>query len=49
MELWNISSVRYLKDEDQASYYLERELIPEREYQRVSISGEEKCGVSYGC
>lgn len=25
---------------------LPRELVPEREYQRVTISGEEKCGVS---
>lgn len=24
----------------------EREMPPEREYQRVTISGEEKCGVS---
>lgn len=24
---------------------LQRELVPEREYQRVTISGEEKCGV----
>ncbi|KAJ3585840.1 hypothetical protein NHX12_012248 [Muraenolepis orangiensis] len=35
------------KDDDQACYYLERELLPEREYQRVSISGEEKCGVPF--
>uniref|UniRef100_A0AAR2J0K9 AMP deaminase 2 n=1 Tax=Pygocentrus nattereri TaxID=42514 RepID=A0AAR2J0K9_PYGNA len=27
--------------------YPERELIPEREYQRVAISGEEKCGVPF--
>ncbi len=26
--------------------YPERELVPEREYQRVTISGEEKCGVA---
>lgn len=26
----------------------ERDAVPEREFQRVSISGEEKCGVSGG-
>uniref|UniRef100_A0A8C5CT27 AMP deaminase n=1 Tax=Gadus morhua TaxID=8049 RepID=A0A8C5CT27_GADMO len=47
MKTDSATDLEYLKDEDQASYYLERELIPEREYQRVSISGEEKCGVPF--
>uniref|UniRef100_A0A8C2L7T3 AMP deaminase n=1 Tax=Cyprinus carpio TaxID=7962 RepID=A0A8C2L7T3_CYPCA len=36
-------------DLDQApkELYPERELVPEREYQRVTISGEEKCGVPF--
>lgn len=43
-----LSLLRYLKEQTQAAadMYPERELIPEREYQRVAISGEEKCGVS---
>lgn len=35
-----------MKEQSQAPDLQERELVPEREYQRVSISGEEKCGVS---
>lgn len=36
-----------MKEQSQApkELYPERELVPEREYQRVAISGEEKCGV----
>ncbi len=37
---------RYMKEQSQAPDLQEREMIPEREYQRVTISGEEKCGVS---
>ncbi len=37
-----------MKEQSQApkELYLSRELVPEREYQRVAISGEEKCGVA---
>uniref|UniRef100_A0A671MDG6 AMP deaminase n=1 Tax=Sinocyclocheilus anshuiensis TaxID=1608454 RepID=A0A671MDG6_9TELE len=37
-----------MKEQSQApkELYPERELVPEREYQRVAISGEEKCGVA---
>lgn len=37
-----------MKEQSQAPKepYPERELVPEREYQRVAISGEEKCGVA---
>ncbi len=35
-----------MKEQSQAPDLQERELVPEREYQRVTISGEEKCGVS---
>lgn len=38
---------RYMKEQSQAPDLQEREPIPEREYQRVSISGEEKCGVCH--
>lgn len=36
-----------MKEQSQAPDLQERELVPEREYQRVTISGEEKCGVSH--
>ena len=35
-----------MKEQSLAPDLQERELVPEKEYQRVSISGEEKCGVS---
>lgn len=38
-------TIRYMKEQSQAPDLQEREVVPEREYQRVSISGEEKCGV----
>lgn len=40
------SLTRYMKEESQTPDLQEREAVPEREYQRVTISGEEKCGVS---
>lgn len=36
---------RYMKEQSQAPDLQEREVVAEREYQRVTISGEEKCGV----
>lgn len=38
-------TTRYMKEQSQAPDLQEREVVPEREYQRVTISGEEKCGV----
>lgn len=35
-----------MKEQSQIPDLQEREPVPEREYQRVTISGEEKCGVS---
>lgn len=45
---WHVSVRRSLKDsrEDAVSqHHMEREMLVEKEFQRVSISGEEKCGV----
>uniref|UniRef100_A0A8C6TT79 AMP deaminase n=1 Tax=Neogobius melanostomus TaxID=47308 RepID=A0A8C6TT79_9GOBI len=36
-----------MKEQSQAPDFQERELVPEKEYQRVTISGEEKCGVPF--
>lgn len=36
-----------MKEQSEAPDLQEREVVPEREYQRVTISGEEKCGVSH--
>ncbi|KAM9474916.1 AMP deaminase 2 isoform 1-T1 [Clarias gariepinus] len=43
------TDLEYLKEQSEAELelYPEHELIPEREYQRVTISGEEKCGVPF--
>lgn len=41
-----LSILRYMKEQSQIPDLQEREPVPEREYQRVTISGEEKCGVS---
>uniref|UniRef100_A0A665UW49 AMP deaminase n=1 Tax=Echeneis naucrates TaxID=173247 RepID=A0A665UW49_ECHNA len=41
------SIIRYMKEQSQAPDLQERELVPESEYQRVTISGEEKCGVPF--
>ncbi|KAF7695363.1 AMP deaminase 2 isoform X1 [Silurus meridionalis] len=43
------ADLEYLKEQSEAQFdlYPEHELTPEREYQRVSISGEEKCGVPF--
>lgn len=34
-----------MKEQSQAPDLQDKEVVPEREYQRVTISGEEKCGV----
>lgn len=38
--------IRFMKEQSQASEQQERDLTAEREYQRVTITGDEQCGVS---
>ncbi|XP_048065859.1 AMP deaminase 2 isoform X1 [Megalobrama amblycephala] len=49
MKTDSATDLEYMKEQCQApkELYPERELVPEREYQRVAISGEEKCGVPF--
>uniref|UniRef100_A0A8D3D957 AMP deaminase n=1 Tax=Scophthalmus maximus TaxID=52904 RepID=A0A8D3D957_SCOMX len=47
MKTDSASDLEYMKEQSQASDPQERELVQECEYQRVSISGEEKCGVPF--
>ncbi|XP_051525718.1 AMP deaminase 2-like isoform X2 [Myxocyprinus asiaticus] len=49
MKTDSATDLEYMKEQSQVpkELYPERELIPEREYQRVTISGEEKCGVPF--
>uniref|UniRef100_A0AAY5EA64 AMP deaminase n=1 Tax=Electrophorus electricus TaxID=8005 RepID=A0AAY5EA64_ELEEL len=49
MKTDSASDLERLKEQNQVpgDLYPERELIPEREYQRVTISGDEKCGVPF--
>uniref|UniRef100_A0A671P3F2 AMP deaminase n=1 Tax=Sinocyclocheilus anshuiensis TaxID=1608454 RepID=A0A671P3F2_9TELE len=49
MKTDSATDLEYMKEQSQApkELYPERELVPEREYQRVTISGEEKCGVPF--
>uniref|UniRef100_A0A671M7X6 AMP deaminase n=1 Tax=Sinocyclocheilus anshuiensis TaxID=1608454 RepID=A0A671M7X6_9TELE len=49
MKTDSVTDLEYMKEQSQApkELYPERELVPEREYQRVAISGEEKCGVPF--
>ncbi|XP_030641086.1 AMP deaminase 2 [Chanos chanos] len=49
MKTDSASDLEYLKEQNQVAmdHAPERELPPEREYQRVTISGEEKCGVPF--
>uniref|UniRef100_A0A3Q3K5N3 AMP deaminase n=1 Tax=Monopterus albus TaxID=43700 RepID=A0A3Q3K5N3_MONAL len=47
MKTDSATDLEYIKEQSQAPDLQERELVPEREYQRVSISGEEKCGVPF--
>uniref|UniRef100_A0A671TKG7 AMP deaminase n=1 Tax=Sparus aurata TaxID=8175 RepID=A0A671TKG7_SPAAU len=47
MKTDSATDLEYMKEQSQAPDLQEREPIPEREYQRVSISGEEKCGVPF--
>ncbi|XP_068589102.1 AMP deaminase 2 isoform X1 [Cebidichthys violaceus] len=47
MKTDSASDLEYMKEQSQASDLQEREPVPEKEYQRVAISGEEKCGVPF--
>ncbi|XP_016397636.1 AMP deaminase 2 isoform X2 [Sinocyclocheilus rhinocerous] len=49
MKTDSATDLEYMKEQSQApkELYPERELVVEREYQRVAISGEEKCGVPF--
>ncbi|KAK7135820.1 hypothetical protein R3I94_014480 [Phoxinus phoxinus] len=49
MKTDSAADLEYMTEQSQApkELYPERELVPEREYQRVAISGEEKCGVPF--
>ncbi|XP_077080487.1 AMP deaminase 2 isoform X2 [Siphateles boraxobius] len=49
MKTDSAADLEYMKEQSQApkELYPEGELVPEREYQRVAISGEEKCGVPF--
>ncbi|XP_068199349.1 AMP deaminase 2 isoform X1 [Antennarius striatus] len=47
MKIDSATDLEYMKEQSQTPDLQERELVPEREYQRVAISGEEKCGVPF--
>ncbi|XP_067269850.1 AMP deaminase 2 isoform X2 [Pseudorasbora parva] len=49
MKTDSAADLEYMQEQSQEpkEVYPERELVPEREYQRVAISGEEKCGVPF--
>ncbi|TKS77497.1 AMP deaminase 2 [Collichthys lucidus] len=47
MKTDSATDLEYMKEQSQAPDLQEREPVPEREYQRVAISGEEKCGVPF--
>uniref|UniRef100_A0A3B4U005 AMP deaminase n=1 Tax=Seriola dumerili TaxID=41447 RepID=A0A3B4U005_SERDU len=47
MKTDSATDLEYMKEQSQAPDLQEREPVPEREYQRVTISGEEKCGVPF--
>ncbi|CAI5647319.1 AMP deaminase 2 isoform X1 [Oreochromis niloticus] len=47
MKTDSASDLEYMKEQSQIPDLQEREPVPEREYQRVTISGEEKCGVPF--
>uniref|UniRef100_A0A8C4I0D0 AMP deaminase n=1 Tax=Dicentrarchus labrax TaxID=13489 RepID=A0A8C4I0D0_DICLA len=47
MKTDSATDLEYMKEQSQSPDLQERELVPEKEYQRVSISGEEKCGVPF--
>ncbi|XP_054601824.2 AMP deaminase 2 isoform X2 [Nothobranchius furzeri] len=47
MKTDSATDLEFMKEQSEASDQQEREPVTEREYQRVTISGEEKCGVPF--
>ncbi|MEQ2185316.1 hypothetical protein GOODEAATRI_016872, partial [Goodea atripinnis] len=47
MKTDSATDLEFMKEQSQAPNKEERDPVPEKEYQRVSISGEEKCGVPF--
>ncbi|XP_047231307.1 AMP deaminase 2 isoform X1 [Girardinichthys multiradiatus] len=47
MKTDSATDLEFMKEQSQAPNTQERDPVPEKEYQRVSISGEEKCGVPF--
>ncbi|MED6280585.1 AMP deaminase 2 [Characodon lateralis] len=47
MKTDSATDLEFMKEQSQAPNKEERDTVPEKEYQRVSISGEEKCGVPF--
>ncbi|XP_038579667.1 AMP deaminase 2 isoform X1 [Micropterus salmoides] len=47
MKTDSATDLEYMKEQSYFPDLQDRELVPEKEYQRVSISGEEKCGVPF--
>ncbi|XP_056280177.1 AMP deaminase 2 isoform X3 [Pseudoliparis swirei] len=47
MKTDSATDLEYMKEQSQDPDLQEREPVPEKEYQRVAISGEEKCGVPF--
>uniref|UniRef100_A0A3Q3GI89 AMP deaminase n=1 Tax=Kryptolebias marmoratus TaxID=37003 RepID=A0A3Q3GI89_KRYMA len=47
MKTDSATDLEFMKEQSQAPDQQDRDLITEREYQRVTISGEEKCGVPF--
>ncbi|XP_061592290.1 AMP deaminase 2 isoform X2 [Cololabis saira] len=47
MKTDSATDLEFMKEQSQSPEQQERELTGEREYQRVTISGEEKCGVPF--
>nr|XP_040049579.1 AMP deaminase 2 isoform X2 [Gasterosteus aculeatus aculeatus] len=47
MKTDSATDLEYMREQSQSPDLQEREPVPEKEYQRVAISGEEKCGVPF--
>uniref|UniRef100_A0AAQ6AQ14 AMP deaminase n=1 Tax=Amphiprion ocellaris TaxID=80972 RepID=A0AAQ6AQ14_AMPOC len=47
MKTDSATDLEYMKEQSETPDLQERELVTEKEYQRVTISGEEKCGVPF--
>ncbi|PWA30931.1 hypothetical protein CCH79_00010690 [Gambusia affinis] len=47
MKTDSATDLEFMKEQSLAPDQQDRDVVPEREYQRVTISGEEKCGVPF--